>query len=420
VPPDLDAEHRGAHAEIPAVDEPTWSRMHHLAETSSLSTEGKKAVGHVLDRLEARLGRSWPRRLYSRRGHLFPELVLFSSHVAALPRLLTFAVQLEAVAEDPSFAPVLRTLKQEPISTDWQHVKLQLEVARAARAVGWGAEFEPSIPGSPRKGDLLLTLSEAGRVLVETTTLFRASKDLSLKEFEDAFMERLGAIERKHSVRAIVDLVQQLDMDATNDWFEAIEAAAAEVQATGEARKVDGPGGVVHLLVGEIPVGTIFFNGVPRERDVSHRLGAAVARKARQTEGPYPAWLRIDARDGIFAFTEWSGMPPSERVATLAETMRPYTDGHEHLHGIVCSSGAADSLGATDPAIEQANAETDHGFFIRRLLAPHLVRETVIVTLRRAGLDVASAWADAYAGEPAWLDNDLAALDLPSLAAFWT
>ena len=112
-------------------------------------------------------------------------------------------------------------------------------------------------------------------------------------------------------------------------------------------------------------------------------------------------------------------MPPSERAATLAETMRPYTDGHEHLHGIICSSGAASSLGATDPAIEGAYAETDDGFLIRRLLAPHLVRETIIVTLRRAGCDVARAWADAYADEPTWLDNDLAALDLPPLAAFW-
>jgi hypothetical protein len=64
-------------------------------------------------------------------------------------------------------------------------------------------------------------------------------------------------------------------------------------------------------------------------------------------------------------------------------------------------------------------AETEDGYFVRRLLAPHLARETIIVTLRPAGRDVASAWADAHASEPAWLDNDLATLDLPPLAAFW-
>ena len=419
-PPDPDGARKGPETTIPSVDEPTWSLMHYLAETSSLSREGKAAVAHLFDRLEARLGRSWPRRLYAKRGHLFPEFVGFSGNVAVLPRLLTFAVQLEAVAEEPTFSSVLRVLKREPSGTDWQHVKLQLEVARTARAAGWGAEFEPSIPGSARKGDLLLAVGEEDRVLVETTTLFRSSEDMSAESFEDALQEHIGVIERQHCVHAIVDLIQRLDMDATNDWLEAIEAAAAEVQATGEAREVDGPGGVVRLEVGEVPMGTTLFSGVPRERDVSHRLGAAVAGKGRQTEGPYAAWLRIDARDGLFGFTEWSRMPPSERAAMLAETMRPYTDGHEHLQGIICSSGAANSLGATDPSIEGAYAETDDGYLVRRLLAPHLVRETIIVTLRPAAFDMAGAWAHAYAGEPAWLDHDLAALDLPPLASFWT
>ena len=394
--------------------------MHYLAETSSLNADGKAAVGEVLDRLEARLGRAWPRRLFVKVGHLFPEFVLFSGHVAALPRLLTFAMQLEAVADDPTFSQVLRVLKREPTSTNWQHVKLQLEVARAARAAGWGAGFEPNIPGSAHKGDLLLAVGDADRVLVETTTLFRANEDLSAEAFEDAVLEGIGIIEREHSVHAIVDLVQRLDADTTRDWLEAIEAAAAEVEATGEAREVEGPGGGVRLQAGDIPMGTTLFNGVPGQRDVSHRLGAAVARKARQTEGPYPAWLRIDARDGLFAFTEWSQMPPSERVTSLAAAIRPYTNGREHLHGIICSSGLADSLGATDPAIVDAHAETDDGFLTRRLLAPHLVRETLIVTLRPAASDMARAWADVYMGEAAWLDSDLAAYGLPPLAAFWT
>ena len=193
--------------------------LHYLAETSSLSREGKAAVAHLFDRLEARLGRSWPRRLYAKRGHLFPEFVGFSGYVAVLPRLLTFAVQLEAVAEEPTFSPVLRVLKREPSGTDWQHVKLQLEVARTARAAGWGAEFEPSIPGSTRKGDLLVAVDEEDRVLVETTTLFRAREDMSAESFEDALQERIGVIERQHGVHAIVDLVQRLDIDSTNDWL---------------------------------------------------------------------------------------------------------------------------------------------------------------------------------------------------------
>ena len=405
VPPDPGGARKGADVVIPSVDEPSWSVIHHLAENSSLSRDGKAAVAQLLDRLEARLGGSWPRRLHAKRGRLYPEFLLLSSHVAVLPRFLTFAVQLEAVADEPTFSPVLRVLKNEPSVTDWRHARLQLEVARTARAVGWDAEFEPSIPGSARKGDVLLSVGEDDRVLVETTTLFRASDDLSAESFEDALQERIRVIERQHSVHAIVDLVQQLDMDATNDWLEAIETAAAEVSASGNAQEVSGPGGLVILQVGEVPVGTILFNGVPRERDAIQRLGTAVAGKARQTMGPYPAWVRIDARDGLFAFTEWSRMPPLERATMIAHVMRTYTDGHDHLHGIVYSSGAANALGTTDPAIADATAETEDGYFVRRLLAPHLARETIIVTLRPAGRDVASTWADAYAGEPAWLDK---------------
>lgn len=92
----------------------------------------------------------------------------------------------------------------------------------------------------------------------------------------------------------------------------------------------------------------------------------------------------------------------------------------EHLRGIICSSGAAVSLGATDPAIVDAHAETDDGFLVRRLLAPHLIRETLIVTLCPAASDMTRAWANAYAGEPSWLDSDLASYGLPPLAAFWT
>ncbi|MGH3627744.1 MAG: hypothetical protein ACRDRL_09940, partial [Sciscionella sp.] len=56
---------------------------------------------------------------------------------------------------------------------------------------------------------------------------------------------------------------------------------------------------------------------------------------------------------------------------------------------------------------------------LRRLLAPHLVRESLIVPLRDEGVELASVWAKAYGSEPAWLDQDLASLGLPALADCW-
>ncbi|MCG2803411.1 MAG: hypothetical protein L6311_15135, partial [Cellulomonas sp.] len=87
---------------------------------------------------------------------------------------------------------------------------------------------------------------------------------------------------------------------------------------------------------------------------------------------------------------------------------------------VICASGAALALGATDPVVENADAEVDDGVFVRRQLGPHLVREAVIVRLQEPGSEATSAWADAYRCEPTWLDQDLGALGLPPLAEYWT
>jgi hypothetical protein len=400
-----------------SLDLPTWQVLHHLAEASSLSDDGKAAVGHALDLLERRLGRAWPRRQFAKRGYLFPELVSFS-HVAVLPRLLTFAVQLESVAEDPTFAPVLGVLKREPSADAWQHAKLQLEVARAARFLGWAATFEPSIPGSSHKGDLLLSLGDSRQILVETTSVFRSRDDLSANEFEDGLQNQIRTIERRRGVHTAVELEQQVDGDELAEWLEAIEVAATRVEATGQTVEVKGAAGVVRVRPHPLADGTVTFSGVSRVRDAVPRLGTVVAGKVRQSRGPYPVWLRINANEGLFALTAWAHMAPTERITLLAQMMRQYTRGEPHLHGIVCSSGTALALGATDAAVEDVHVESGDGFFVRRLLGPHLARETVVVRLQAPGGEAAASWAGAYRSEPTWLDQDLAELGMPSIAGY--
>ena len=52
VPPDPGSARKGADMVIPSVDGPSWSVIHHLAENSSLSRDGKAAVAQLPDRLE--------------------------------------------------------------------------------------------------------------------------------------------------------------------------------------------------------------------------------------------------------------------------------------------------------------------------------------------------------------------------------
>lgn len=398
---------------------PTWQVLQHFAETSSLSDEGKTAVRHALDLLERRLGSAWPRRQFAKHGYLFPEFLWFSSNVAALHRFLTFATQLESVADEQTFAPVFRVLKREPTAEAWQHAKLQLEVARAAQFHGWPTIFEPDIPGSRHKGDLLLTFDDGQQMLVETTSVFRSRDDRSADEFERGLQSQVRAVEVRHGVNTLMSLTHQVDVDEVTEWLEAVDVAATQVEATGQTVEVKGAAGVVRVQADPVPEGTVTFSGLARERDAAPRLGTAVAGKARQSRGPFPAWLRVNVNDGLFALTAWAHMAPTDRISLLAQVMRQFTQDEPHVHGIVCSSGAAVALGAAEHDVEDVDAENSDGFLVRRLLGPHLARETVIITLQAQGCDAAASWANAYRNEPVWLDMDLAALNLPPMTGYW-
>jgi hypothetical protein len=64
------------------------------------------------------------------------------------------------------------------------------------------------------------------------------------------------------------------------------------------------------------------FVGAAVTRDGWHRLGRAVHAKARQSSGALPVWLRIDALDGFFQFTEWPALEWPERIKRVATTLR--------------------------------------------------------------------------------------------------
>lgn len=77
----------------------------------------------------------------------------------------------------------------------WRELSLPSRVARAA---GWDAELEPSIPGSGDKGDVLLTVCGTTHSLVEVTTLSRTNDDLLAERFEDALRQGVHVVEYQH------------------------------------------------------------------------------------------------------------------------------------------------------------------------------------------------------------------------------
>jgi hypothetical protein len=122
-------------------------------------------------------------------------------------------------------------------------------------------------------------------------------------------------------------------------------------------------------------------------------------------------------------------------IGTEAQRKEILLDEHVHLEvrailvpgrlGLVAVAvaqpfGPQDGSSPTErPAAEERTVVTPGGIAQRRLLAPHMARETLIVPLRSDAEPTAKMWADAYASESNWLSEDLATAGLPTLADFW-
>jgi hypothetical protein len=141
--------------------------------------------------------------------------------------------------------------------------------------------------------------------------------------------------------------------------------------------------------------------------------------KARQSAGPLPVWLRIDALDGFFQVTEWPALDWPEQVTRVATTLQhDLADaGAEHLAGVLLSSSSAEAPGATNLTAENETVHTERGSGIRRLLADHIVRETAVIPLRDDATAEQARWTAAYSTEPDWLREDLSSRAFPQLEA---
>jgi hypothetical protein len=209
------------------------------------------------------------------------------------------------------------------------------------------------------------------------------------------------------------------DDTKTKAWLDAIEFAARSYD-TDDHQVVESDLGRAEIRPSSSPGPEYSFVGATLARDGWHRLGRAVHGKARQSAGSVPVWLRIDALDGFFQFTEWPTLDWPERISRVAMALqRDLADaGAEHLAGIVLSSSTAVSLGAADPTAENQTVVSEHGTGIRRLVSAHLVRETVVIPLRDDAMPEFQRWGTACRDEPEWLSEDLSSLEFPLFDGF--
>jgi hypothetical protein len=285
-----------------------------MISRNGLSEQGVATAHWALDRLQSILGDSWLARQYRKQGRLPGEILLAGVHRSALPQALWVVLRLEQAIAEPTFAPVRRTLARGADSSTWRHTLLQLEVARAAADRGAHVSFEPSIPDSTRKGDLLIHDGARRVWMVETTTVPRAALDLTWQDYEDWFQAALREIELRHNVTCSVVLTDHLAEDDTRDWLNAVDLIAASTPDAPDPHVVTSEVGSVTIHRETLPAGIATFTGATQYRDGWHRLGRTLGAKAQQVTGPWPAWIRVDCLDGLFQFTEWVRMTPEERL----------------------------------------------------------------------------------------------------------
>ncbi|HCT77516.1 MAG TPA: hypothetical protein DGG94_13075 [Micromonosporaceae bacterium] len=403
-------------------DRPTWAVIKHLVAGGGLSPTGKQVVAELLDGLAGILGEEFPERIFDKFGGLPGHLLLLGSHRIALPQFLSFALALRVAARDPTFRPVLNGAVAGMDVPAWYHLLLQLEAGRACREMGYQVTYEPAIVGSASKADLMV---EGGDEpwLVETTVVLRADADKSWERYEDTFMDRIRAIEHRNRVTCVIVLNDHpADKPAngglgsiTEAWLTEIDSAAKTARAAMAPQVVPAEHGSVTIHPDGVPTGTATFTGALQERDGWKRLRRALAGKAKQIDGTIPVWVRIDCQDGLLAFGQWPKMPYAERIASMADAIHNEIQWPRCARGVVLSSGPALSMGATETNVETLTTETDNGIIMRRLTAPHLVRETVIIPVTPAGWSVARQWRDAYGTEARWVQSDLAAAGYPHM-----
>lgn len=401
-------------------DIPTWEVLENLNTGDALSPGGNDAIRALFATAREILGDSWPRRQHRAYEGLPGELLMAGVHASARPLFASFVTRLREALSEPTFAPVLALLRRGVGVAQWRHVLLQLEVARAARAVGMTATFEPPIPGEGvNLADLLLTNKDGATMLVEATTLFRADQDKAWEDYERRVGWAITAIEQETGVTVITELADHLDEPDTLAVLDRVREAAAETRSTGNEEVIETALGRFVVSTTH-PDGTVTsFAGVMQTGDGWRRIRRTLLGKARQSTGRHPIWLRVDTLDGFFQFTNWRTLPWDQRVAQVANAIRASLADVGHVEGVVLSSGAGVCLGGLEPATENVDVAVGSSLGMRRLLAPHLARETVIVPLHPGGTAAAALWFTTYDREASWLDGDLAAMELPPLAA-WT
>jgi len=406
-------ENPGGAASLAGADSPTWAVVRRVGR--GLTETRAAAAGWAIDRLESAFGPSWPARQYETHGRIPNSLIAYGMQPAALIEMLSLAARIDRFADDRTSREVLGVLRGAPDDSAWWHALLQLEVARAGASFGATASFEPRMPGSPGRGDVLLQLPDR-TVMVETSTLSRARRDREWEDYERAVRLGLEPVARELSLRVELTLNAHPEPEQAAAWIASAVDSARRAARNSISVVLENDWVRATFEPHSSSPGIASFVGATHYRDGWVRVRRMLREKIGQTTGATAAvWLRVDDRDALFRFGDWVRSPFQERIDVIAAAIRGTPDDltgdgrfdSSHIAGVIVSSGLLNSAAERDVPQDETAVDDAGAVLMRRRIAAHVIRETVIVALSDIGQVDAERWRAAYSQEATWLDQDL-------------
>jgi len=361
----------------------------------------------ALDVLRTRLGDDWPAEVARKNpSGGAPQLAWASGHVVAYAEVLELALRLELLGDVAGIAKVRRVLRTDPRPAQLLHSEMQLEVAGLALSSGMTPELEPA--SSQRPADVAFAIDDQ-RLVVETRAMLTSDDWRGENDWNDGVFERIRQIEMAHGIRCEGEISVFLDEHQIERLLREIETRARLVAMGMDPPELREPGvGIEIVPQAQAPAAGL--RGPELHGDSWARIAPRIWEKAQAAVDSGANWLRVDARDGLWQFTEWSTRPLADKLQAFATAVRGLLGG---LHGIVVSCGPVLRQGT----FSDESVELGPGLAAMRRCLPFIrVRETLVIASDPLTAPAAECWVRLYDEEPSWLDWALGEVGLPSTA----
>jgi hypothetical protein len=250
--------------------------------------------------------------------------------------------------------------------------------------------------------------------LVEAATRSRAELARGWEDYERSLRTALRDIALETSFRVEIAMRDHPAADDVTTWLANAREAVRQSARIGIGIVLENDWITARFEPAAHSPGLASFEGASLWRDGWTRMRRLIRKKITQTAGAENVWLRIDDHDDLFRFGVWARAPLKERITAMATAIReaPHAEAdeggtldHEHVAGVVMTSGLVTTLDVVDDDVGRA----DGAALLRRTVAPYLCRDTVVIALSTSNARGFERWYTAYDTEAAWLDEDLAA-----------